>query len=124
MRRLSLIMLLATLLVGVSQVIYAAPFLTCDCSVPTDNITGAKLQLNTGAWFDVPVVTSCGNNPATKVTCTAPAVTICYDLASLPTGPFTVKGRFVNSWGESADSDPFVGTKALPGKPITTHLVQ
>ena len=99
----------------------AAPFLMCDCSVPTDQVTGARLQFGTAAWIDIPVATSCGTT--TPVTCAGDSRLICYDLASLPSGSVTVKGRFKSVWGESADSLPFSFTKGLPGTSTSTRIV-
>lgn len=88
----------------------AGPFLTCDCTPATDNITGFQLQFGTAAWIDVAAAASCSTN-----VCTGTARTVCYDLASLPNGAFTVKGRAKNAWGVSADSLPFSDTKGTPG---------
>lgn len=122
MKKLFLIVFL--LLVVFSFSVQAGPFLTCDCSVAEQNITGAKLKFGTSDYLNVPVVTTCGSNPATQVTCAGTSRTICYDLAVLPSGPFTVVGRFVNDWGESADSVPFSDTKVLPGNMSGTRIVQ
>ena len=109
-------------LLAMAGMVQAAPFLTCDCSDPAQNITGAKLQFGTSAWIDVPVVSTCGT--ITPVNCTGTSKTICYDLASLPVGAFTVKGRFKNVWGESADSAPFSDLKALPSGFSTIRIGQ
>lgn len=100
--------------------VYAAPAkLTCDCSLPADNVTGAQLQFDNGTWIDIPVVASCVGATET-VACTAPAVTICYD--ALPSGSHTVKGRFVNIWGSSADSLPLSFNKAIPSGSPTLRV--
>lgn len=119
MKRLLLAMIVVLAMAGLAN---AAPFLTCDCSVASENVTGAKLQFGTAAWIDVPVASTCGS--VTPVTCTGASKVICYDLASLPSGPFTVKARFVNIWGESVDSLPFSGTKGAPGSPGSMRLGQ
>jgi len=119
MKKVILAVLFVLAMVGLAN---AGPFLTCDCSVATDNVTGAKLQFGTSAWIDVQVVATCGT--VAPVVCTGTSKTICYDLASLPTGPFTVKGRFVNSWAESTDSLPFSDTKVVPSGPSITRIVK
>jgi len=118
MKRLLFALLLVLTMAGIAS---AAPFLTCDCSVVAQNVTGARLQFGTAAWIDVPVVSTCGSD--TPVTCSGTSKTICYDLATLPAGAFTVKGRFKNVWGESLDSLPFSDTKVLPSGPGSTRIV-
>ncbi len=89
---------------------FCAPVLTCDCSPDADMITGGKLQFNGGAWIDIPVYSSCRD-----VVCAANSKTFCYDLGTMPNGAFSIRGRFVNIWSESPDSDPPLnGVKAGP----------
>lgn len=97
---------------------------TADCSPSADAITGYKVQINGGAWIDTPAVASCGTNPATKVVCVAPSVTLCYDLSSMPNGPFTILAEAVNSWGVSPPSAPLNGTKSLPTSPSSARVIQ
>ena len=88
--------------------------LTCDCSSPTDKVTGFQLQFGTATPIDVPAV-EC-----------VPAVTdgkrILYDLASLPNGAFTVKAKAINLWGGSEWTNPLVGTKQLPSSPSSLRI--
>jgi hypothetical protein len=100
----------------------AGPFLTCDCTPAADNVTGFKIQFGSGTWIDIPAAAGCGS--ATPVTCSGTSKTICYDLATLPTGAFTVKARAKNAWAESTDSLPFSDTKVVPSGPTTTRIVQ
>jgi len=44
-------------------------------------------------------------------------VVLWYDLAGVPDGAHTVQAAAKNVWGESALSDPFDFTKAVPGAP-------
>lgn len=120
--KLAVLPFLLLLLMSPAQT-FAGPFLTCDCSVAEQNVIAAKLKFGISDYITVPVVTTCGTNPATQVNCTGTSRTICYDLASLPQGPYTVVGRFVNLWGESADSVPFSDTKIVPGS-MSIRIIQ
>lgn len=93
---------------------FADPFLTADCTPAVEKVTGFQLQLGTAPWTDQAAVLTCGSDPATKVTCTGDSKTLCYDLATLPTGPFTAKARAKNLWGTSTDSAPLSDSKLLP----------
>ena len=77
-----------------ASVAFCAPVLTADCSPDADMVTGAQLQLNNGAWQDIPVVSTCRD-----LVCASNAKTFCYDLSALPNGSFTFKARFLNLWG-------------------------
>lgn len=107
-----LFLFLVLAMVAVFSPAMASPWLTCDCSIATENITGAQLQFGTAAYIDVPVFQACGT--VIPNICMGASKTICYDLASLPIGPFTVKGKFKNAWGASVDSLPFSDTKVVP----------
>ncbi len=83
-----------------------APFLVCDCTSPTDKVTGFQLQFGTQPAIDIPAV-EC-----------VPVVTdgkrILYDLGTLPNGAFTVKALAKNLWGVSMWTPFLSETKALP----------
>lgn len=116
MKKIILAFFLVLALVSVAG---AKPFLVCDCTPADNKITGFKMQFGSDPWIDVPAVSTCSTNPV--LNCGADQKMICYDLQSLPVGPFTVKARAYNLWGESADSPPFSDTKALP-VPITIRI--
>lgn len=119
MKKMIFVVLVILSLVACKEVKAATAKLTCDCSLPADNVTSAQLQFDNGAWIDIPVVATCVGATET-VTCTAPAVTICYD--TLPNGSHTVKGRFVNIWGPSSDSSPLAFNKATPSGSPTLRV--
>jgi hypothetical protein len=101
----------------------AAPFLTFDCTPVADAVTGASLQFGAQTAIDVPVVGTCGAG-ADKVTCVDPAQkTICYDLGTMPNGPFSVKALVKNAWGSSAFTNPLSGTKAAPSSPQPLRIL-
>lgn len=100
-----------------------AAFATCDCTPAVDKVLDFQTQLNGGAWVTgVAAVLTCGTG-ADKVTCTGDQRTICYDLTSIPNGPFTLKARARNAWEVSADSLPLSGTKSTPSSP-SLRIVQ
>ena len=112
------IIILTALLALVAIPAFANPNLTCDCSNPADAITNAQVQIDGGAWVTAPLVQTCGSL-ADKVICTAPAVTICYDMASVAPGAHTAKAHWSNSQGRvSADAGPLsltiLGTPSMP----------
>ena len=86
-----------------------APFLVCDCTSPTDKVTGFQLQFGTATPIDIPA-SEC-----------VPVVTdgkrIYYDLGTLPVGAFSVRALSKNSWGVSAWTPFLNDIKALPGSP-------
>ena len=101
----------------------AEPYLTFDCTPVADAITGAALQFGIQEAIDVPVVGACGAG-ADKVTCVDPASkTICYDVGTMPNGPFTVKALVKNAWGSSAFTNPLSGTKAVPSSPTLLRIL-
>ena len=108
------IMLLAAIIILLSGTHAWCASLTCDCTTPTDKVTGFQLQFGTATPIDVPAV-EC-----------VPAVTdgkrILYDLASLPNGAFTVKAKAVNLWGGSEWTNPLSGTKQLPTSPGSLRI--
>ena len=104
--------------------VFAAPFLTCDCTPAADLVTSFQLQFDTAAWIDTTAVLTCGSG-TDKVTCTGDSKTICYDLASVSVGAHTVKARAINAWESSADSSPFSFTKgSKPSYPSLLRVVK
>lgn len=99
-------------------VVLASPFLTCDCTPAVDKVTSFSLQFVSPTWIDTPAVQSCLTN-----VCTGDSKTICYDLGTLPNGPFSVKGIAKNIWGQSAESLPLSGTKSLPSSPLLLRII-
>lgn len=93
----------------------AAPFLTCDCSNPSDKIIGYQLQFGTQPAIDIPAV-EC-----------SPVVVdgkrILYDLGTLPNGPFTVKALAKNLWGVSTWTNPLNDIKVVPSFPVLLRIV-
>ena len=115
------VLFMATLLWAATA--QAAPLLTTTtCSTADEAVTGAKLKFGTQAYIDVPVFDSCGTGAGATV-CPAGGKTICYDLGTLPNGPFNVVGQFVNVWGPSNDSAPLSGTKAVPLSPQLLKII-
>lgn len=104
--------------------VWAAPYLTCDCSPSVDMVTGFQLKFNTAAFIDTPAVMTCGT-AADKVVCTGDQRTICYDIAPLSIGAITVIGRAIGPGGTSNDSLPFSFTKvSVPSSPSLLRKVQ
>jgi len=102
----------------------AGPYLTCDCTPTVDKVTSFQLQFGTAAWIDSSAVLTCGSG-AGQVICTGEQRTVCHDLAFLPSGAFTLKGRASNVWGQSNDSVPFSDTKTLPSSsPLLLRVVK
>jgi hypothetical protein len=93
---------------------WAAPLLTADCTPAVDKVLSFQLQFGVAAWIDTAAVLTCGTG-ATAVTCTGDSRTLCYDLAVLPLGAFTVKARAKNIWETSLDSLPLADSKQRPG---------
>lgn len=89
--------------------LWAAPFLTCDCTPAVDKVTGFQLQFGTQPAIDIPAV-EC-----------VPVVTdgkrIMYDLGTLPNGAFTVKALARNLWQVSEWTNPLSDNKVKPGSP-------
>ena len=120
--KLGLMLVLIVLIFALAISAMAGPFLACDCTPAGDNITGFSLQFGTAAWMDSPAMNTCGT--VSPVTCAGTQKTVCYDLAVLPAGAFTVKIRAKNVWGVSADSAPFSDIKQLPSGVGSTRIVQ
>ena len=92
----------------------AGHVLTFDCTNPAEEINGAKIQINALPAVDVPLVSTCGSDPVTKVVCTDPkSKTICYPEASWPTGAFSAKALVLNIRDSSGYSLPL----PVPGVP-------
>ena len=114
------------ILVGIlliSSPVFAAPFLTCDCTPAADEITGFQLQFGTQTAIDIPTAATCGSG-ASLVTCTAPQVLICYDLGTMPNGLFSVKALAKNLWGVSEWTNPLSATKKLPTSPSLLKITK
>ncbi len=114
------VLLLTITIVFMATLAQASPFLTCDCTPAADKITSFALQFVTPTWIDTPAVSTCGNEPA----CPTDSKRICYDLGTLPNGPFTVKAVAKNIWGQSNDSLPLSDTKSLPTSPLLLKIVK
>lgn len=102
------------LVIGVC-VARASPFLTTDCTPPSDTVTGFTLQFGTQPAIDIPAV-EC-----------VPVVTdgkrILYDLGTMPNGPFSVKALARNAWGSSPYTPPLSGNKVIPGSPSLLRII-
>lgn len=100
---------------------WAGPYLTCDCTPAVDQVTGFKLQFGAQTPIDVPTFTVCQNEPA----CGSGQYRICYDLVSLPAGPYSITAAAVNLWGMSTYTNPLSGSKVLPsGFPQSLKIVR
>lgn len=99
-----------------------SPFLTCDCTPVADAVTGFGIQIGTATPLDIPAVATCGTG-TTQVTCTSPAKTLCYDLASLPSGAYSIKALAKNAWGSSPYTLPLTGAKTLPSSPSSFRII-
>jgi hypothetical protein len=110
----------AVLAAVLATTIWAAPFLTCDCTPSADAVTGFQLQFGTQTAIDVPAVAPC----VTETPCVAPAVRLCYDLGTLPNGPFSVKALAKNAWGSSSWTSPLSDTKQLPTSPSLLKIIK
>ena len=116
-----LLLILAILLFPINAL--CSPFLTCDCSPAGDKVTGFQLQFGTQTPIDIPTAATCGSGPG-MVSCTAPSVTICYDLGTMPNGPFTVKALAKNSWEVSDWCPPLSDNKQLPSSPSPLKITK
>jgi len=103
--------------------IWAAPYLTCDCTPPVDKVTGFQLQFGTQTPIDVPALTTCGSG-ASLVTCATDQKLICYDLGTMPNGAFTVKALAINIWDKSGWTLPLADTKAAPSSPLLLKITK
>lgn len=99
--------------------VWAGPYLTCDCTPATDVVTGFQIQFGTATPIDVPTFTLCQSLPA----CGVDQYRICYDLVALPTGPYSIKAAAKNAWGISTQTNPLLGTKAVPSSPSSLRIV-
>lgn len=115
MRKLVLVIVLVLL----PTVCYAGPFLTCDCTPAADEVTGFQLQFGAATPVDVATFATCGSEPA----CATGQFRICYDMAAVPAGAYSVKALAKNSWGVSNWTAPLSGTKALPTSPSLLKIV-
>lgn len=110
---MKILIILAILFFPISAM--CAPFLTCDCTTPSDKITGFQLQFGTAPAIDIPAV-EC-----------SPVVTdgkrILYDLGTLPNGAFTVRATAKNLWGVSTWTNPLSDTKATPTSPLLLRII-
>jgi hypothetical protein len=98
---------------------YCSPFLTCDCTPVSDNIVGFQLQWGAATPVDIPGLATCASEPA----CVSGSLRICYDLASLPNGPFSVKALAKSStWGNSAWTATLSDVKKSPDAPTNLRL--
>ena len=108
-----------SLVIGV--LVARADFLTFDCTPPGDEITGARVQIDAAAPVGTPLVSTCGEDPATKVTCTDPkSKTICFPA---PPGAFTAKALVYNIRADSAFSPP-LNVPAAPSSPSLLKIVR
>jgi hypothetical protein len=119
MKRLILAVIYGLAMAGT---VSAAPWATCDCTPAGDNVTSFNIIIGTSSPVSSPAVSTCGT--VTPVTCTGAQKTVCYDLASLPNGPFSIVAQAVNQWGVSPNSNPLSGTKGLPSSPIIPRIIQ
>ena len=107
------LVIIFSLFVSMTSMAFAAPLLVCDVAPTADAVTQSQVTVNgtAGTWM-------------TYTTQTIDGVLVCVlqDLAPLTSGSYTVTAKFKNAWGESVASNPFVFTKALPGKPSTMGL--
>lgn len=114
MKKVFLFLIIIMLFTG--SVVFAGPFLTCDCTPATDKVTGFQLQFGVQPAIDIPAV-ECD-----------PVVTdgkrILYDLGTLPNGPFSVKALAKNLWGSSPYTDPLDGNKQLPTSPSLLKITK
>ena len=99
--------------------VFAAPYLTCDCTPAGDAVTGFQLQFGAATPIDVPAFSLC----ETETPCTAPSVRICYDLVSLPAGPYSIKAAAKNVWGISTQTAPLSGSRSAPSSPSSLKIV-
>ena len=104
----------AIMAVAFASMIWAAPYLTCDCTPSADKVTGFQLQFGTQTAIDIPAV-EC-------VPVVADGKRILYDLGTMPQGAFSVKALAKNDWGVSAWTSPLSGTKQLPSSPSSLKL--
>jgi hypothetical protein len=107
------VLLVVCFLMFVAMQLQAAPFLVCDPYPASSAVTSFTIfwdGATTG--ISVPVFTD------------ATGTYIHLDLASVTNGSHTVKARAKNSWGESADSSPFVFVKQAPATPLNTRISQ
>ena len=98
----------------IASEVWAAPFLTCDCTPVADKVIGFQLQFGTQTAIDIPAV-EC-------VPVVADGKRILYDLGTMPQGAFSVKALAKNDWGVSAWTSPLAGTKQLPTSPSSLKL--
>lgn len=97
--------------------VWAAPFLTCDCTPVADTVTGFQLQFGTQAAIDIPAMQTC-----LSTVCTGASKVICYDLGTMPQGAFSVKALAKNDWGVSTWTNPLAGVKQLPTSPSSLRI--
>lgn len=98
-----------------------ADFLTFDCTPAGDAVTGALIQINADAPVVAVLVSECGTDPATKVSCLDPASkTICHPA---PAGAFTARAAVSNARDVSAYSAP-LNVPAVPGAPAGLKRVR
>jgi len=112
------ILLVLAMVLFSSPLVYASPFLTCDCTPAADLITGFQLQFGTQTAIDVPALTTC-----LSTTCLTDQKVICYDLGTMPNGAFSVKALAKNVWGSSSWTSPLSGTKSLPTSPSLLRII-
>lgn len=106
---------------GINVCAARADFLTFDCTLPADLVTGAKIQIGTDPPVDAVLVSTCGTDPTTKVTCTDPASkTICHPA---PPGAFVAKALVYNVRDSSAYSPP-LSVPGIPGSPSFLRRVK
>jgi len=112
-----LIFALIIILLSGSHAWCAGKVLTFDCTPPADEVIGAKIQIGTNPPIDIPLVSTCGSDPLTKVVCTDPkSKTICWPESSWPTGPFSAKALVLNVRDSSAYSLP-LNVPSVPSSP-------
>jgi hypothetical protein len=98
-----------------------ADSLTFDCTPAGDLVTKAAVSINSAAPVDAALVSTCGNDPATKVTCADPASkTICFPA---PTGPFTATATVTNARTTSPPSS-LLTVPGVPSSPASLRRVQ
>jgi hypothetical protein len=100
-----LFILLLVLSLSFASPVSAAPFLVCD---PQAGVDEYIVEMN---GVELPGVVSAEADGSIR-----------YDLSGIVDGEHSVRLMAVNIWGPSGYSDPFVFTKALPGRPVGTNL--
>jgi hypothetical protein len=106
------------------QALCAGKAITFDCTPAVDEVTGAKIQFTVGGVaqtpVDTPLVSACGSDPLTKVTCTGASKTICHPDTLWPAGYSVVTAMVSNVRDSSGYSLPL----NVPGIPSSPGLLR